>query len=106
MKRLCLLLIVIAVILTALPTIGLAQDEITVIFSDAQAQFPYAITFYLEAESTNEIIDIDLEYRVKRQSLVPISCRVSVDFIQGQRVAASWTWDMLQTGGLPPGIEV
>ena len=106
MKRLCLLLIVIAVTLTALPTVGLAEDEIAVTFSGAQAQFPLAITFYLEAESTNEIIDIDLEYRVKRQSLVPISCRVSVDFTQGQRVSASWTWDMLQTGGLPPGIEV
>jgi len=106
MRRLFLLLIVALVLFAAVPTIGLAQDEIAVIFSGAQAQFPYAITFQLEAESATEITDIDLEYRVERQSLVPVSCRVNVDFTQGQRVAASWTWDMLETGGLPPGTEV
>lgn len=106
MRRLCLLLLVTLVLLAAVPTIGLAQDEITVISSGAQAQFPYAITFDLEAESATEITDIDLEYRVERRSLVPVSCRVNVDFSQGQRVTASWTWDMLDTGGLPPATEV
>jgi len=106
MKRLCFLLVVILVLLAILPSTGLAQDEITIISSGAQAQFPYTITFDLEAESATEIIDIDLEYRVERQSLVPFSCRVNVDFTQGQRVVASWTWDMLETGGLPPGVMV
>ena len=106
MKRLCLLLMLFLVLLILSPATSLAQDEITVLSSDAQAQFPYAITFRLEAEASTEIADIDLEYRVSRRSLVPVSCRVDVDFTPAQRVAASWTWDMLETGGLPPGTEI
>lgn len=109
MKRLSLLLMLffaLPVLHILSPATSLAQDEITVISSDAQAQFPTAITFRLEAEATTEIADIDLEYRTSRRSLIPVSCRVDVDFTPGQRVAASWTWDMLETGGLPPGTEI
>ena len=109
MKRLSLLLMLfftLPVLHILLPATSLAQDEITLISSYAQAQFPTAITFRLEAEASTEIADIDLEYRPSRRSLIPVSCRVDVDFTPGQRVAASWTWDMLETGGLPPGTEI
>ncbi|MFQ5925505.1 MAG: peptidase MA family metallohydrolase [Dehalococcoidia bacterium] len=106
MKRLCLLLMVAFALLIAFPGIGVAQDEITVISSDADPDFPYRITFNLEAESTTEITDIDLAYRLERLSLAPISYRVDADFTPGPRVNASWTWNMLETGGLPPGVEV
>lgn len=106
MKRLCLLLIVALALLIAFPGISVAQDEITVLSSGDMSVFPYAITFNLEAESSTEITDIDLAYRVERLSLVPISCRVDADFTPGLRVNATWTWNMLETGGLPPGAEV
>ena len=88
------------------PATSLAQGEISVISSDARAQFPSEITFSVEAEAATEISDIDLVYRLGRQSLIPVSCRVDVDFTPGQQVTASWTWDMLETGGLPPGAEI
>jgi hypothetical protein len=106
MKRLCLLLIVFIALLLALPGVAQAQDEITVISSSTLSVFPNSITFNLEAESDVQITDIDLKYRIKRLSLVPVSYRVDVDFTPGARVAASWTWNMLETGGLPPGAEV
>lgn len=106
MKRLGLFLILVLAFFSAFPSIGLAQDGITVLSSDALAQFPLAISFSLDAESASEITDVDLECRVERLSLVPVSCRVDADFTPGQRVAASWTWNMLETGGLPPGTEV
>jgi len=60
----------------------------------------------MEAEAASDIADIDLVYRKSGESLIPVSSRVDVDFIPGQLVAASWTWDMLETGGLPPGTEI
>jgi hypothetical protein len=84
----------------------LAQGEITVISSDAETQFPSTITFSLEAEAASDITDIDLVYRKSGESLIPVSSRVDVDFTPGQLVTASWTWDMLETGGLPPGMEI
>ena len=93
-------------ILFSLSTALLAQGEITVISSDAETQFPSTITFSLEAEAASDIADIDLVYRKNGESLIPVSSRVDVDFIPGQLVTASWTWDMLETGGLPPGTEI
>ncbi len=93
-------------ILFSLSTALLAQGEITVISSDAETQFPSTITFSLEAEAATDITDIDLVYRKSGESLIPVSSRVDVDFIPGQLVTASWTWDMLETGGLPPGTEI
>jgi hypothetical protein len=93
-------------ILFSISTTILAQGEITVISSDAEMQFPSTITFSMEAEAASDIADIDLVYRKSGESLIPVSSRVDVDFIPGQLVAASWTWDMLETGGLPPGTEI
>lgn len=93
-------------ILFSLSTALLAQGEITVISSDAETQFPSTITFSLEAEAATDITDIELVYRKNGESLIPVSSRVDVDFIPGQLVTASWTWDMLETGGLPPGTEI
>ena len=93
-------------ILFSISTTILAQGEITVISSDAEMQFPSTITFSMEAEAASDIADIDLVYRKTGESLIPVSSRVDVDFIPGQLVAASWTWDMLETGGLPPGTEI
>lgn len=93
-------------VLSISPVTCVAQGEITVISSDAEAQFPSAITFHLEAEAATEIAGVDLEYRLSRQRLSAVSCRVDVDFDPGKLVVASWTWDMLDTGGLPPGAEV
>ncbi len=104
MKRLCLLLIALIALL-AMPGVARAQEGITVISSSTSSTFPYSITFNLEAESDAEITDIDLEYRMKRLSLLPASGRVDVDFTPGLRVEASWTWNLLETGGLPPGAE-
>jgi hypothetical protein len=113
-KRLSRLLIVSFVLslLIAVPILFsisitiLAQGEITVISSDTEMQFPSTITFSLEVEAASDIADIDLVYRKSGESLIPVSSRVDVDFIPGQLVAASWIWDMLETGGLPPGTEI
>lgn len=106
MKRLCFLLMLNLILVAEFPFVTLAKDEVNVISSDAQSQFPQAIVFTLEVEAATEIEDIDLEYRVSRSDLVPVSCRVDADFTPGQKVNASWTWNMLETGGLPPGAEV
>jgi len=85
---------------------ALADGGVSIKSSGAEPQFPSAITFTLEAEADSDIVDVDLEYRVLRRSLVPESCRVDVDFTDGETVTATWRWDMLETGGLPPGTEV
>jgi len=104
--RFCLLVILAVVLIAAFPLTGSADVDITVISSEAQSQFPGSIVFRLEAEAPANIVDIDLHYRVVKSTLVPATCRVDADFTSGQTVSASWTWNMLETGGLPPGTAV
>lgn len=106
MKRIFVLTLLALAVSVLCPASGRAQDWVTVTSSDAEAQFPTAITFTLEAETDKDIADVDLEYRVNRRGLIPESCRVDVDFTADQQLVASWTWNMLTTGGLPTGTEV
>lgn len=109
MRRICAF-VTISLVSLAVAALGsgttLAKEGVSIISSGAEAWFPSAIIFTLEAEADSDIVDIDLEYRVSRSSLVPESCRVDVDFTPAEVVTASWRWDMLETGGLPPGTEV
>ena len=99
------LLIAIPILFSISTTIS-AQGEITIISGDAEMRFPSTITFSMGVEAASDIADIDLVYRKSGESLIQVSSRVDLDFIPGQLVAASWTWDMLETGGLPPGTEI
>jgi len=104
----CRLAIVLVVIWLTLFPCGVADAAggIEVVSSDAETNFPYSITFSLEAEAAVNIVDIDIECRVLRRSLVPVTCRNEVGFDAGGHVAVSWDWDMQDTGGVPPGTEI
>ena len=106
MNRFILSLVITLGIILSFPSAGMAQDGITVISSGAEALFPNSITFNLEAQSTSNITGVDLLYTVDSRSLVPFDCRVALDFTADKEVNASWTWDMLETGGLPVGTEI
>ena len=83
-----------------------ADSGIEAISSDARADFPQGVTFSLEARAATDIVGIDIECQVVRRSLVDVFCRSDVDFDVDRQVMVSWTWDMQDTGGLPPGTEI
>ncbi|MEA1959438.1 MAG: peptidase MA family metallohydrolase [Chloroflexota bacterium] len=105
--RLFLIALVLALVLSVVPSaIVVAQGDITILSSDAKAQFPYSITFSMEAMSTSDIVDVDIEIQADRRSLVPQSYRSDTDFESDQNVDVSWTWNMFETGGIPPGTDI
>lgn len=87
---------------------GLASADggIEIVSIDTRSDFPYSITFSLETRSSVDIVDIDIECRVLRRSLVPVTCRNEVEFDAGGHLMVSWDWDMQDTGGVPPGTEI
>jgi len=103
----CLALVLLVLALALVPS-GLANADggIEVVSSDAQTDFPQSITFSLEARASTDITDVDIECQVVRRSLVSVSCRSDVAFDADEHVMVSWTWDMQDTGGLPPGTEI
>ncbi len=78
----------------------------TVTLGSPAVDFPDSILFRMEAESDAEITDVSLQYRMDRMGIFPVTSVVFPDFAPGQKATAAWTWDMEQTGGLPPGADL
>jgi hypothetical protein len=83
-----------------------AQGELRVVSSSAEALFPDSISFELAAESDVDITDIRLHYKVIRDSFADVTSETCLEFEPSTAVEVTWNWDMVRTGGLPPGISV
>ena len=75
----------------------------TVTLGDPEVDFPRSIVFRMAAESDAAITGISLQYRMDRMSIFPVTSVVFPDFAPGEETTVAWTWEMEQTGGLPPG---
>lgn len=72
----------------------------------ADIQFPDTITFSLKADNSASITSVALEYGTDQQTCGTVIARAFPDFTPGKKVSASWTWEMRQSGSLPPGAEI
>ncbi|HUT97170.1 MAG TPA: peptidase MA family metallohydrolase [Dehalococcoidales bacterium] len=97
---LCLMMAVFA------PVIAQAQDELTVVSSGAEADFPARLVFNLSARSNFVITDIRLCYSIERTSFADVFVEAVVDFVPDSTVDVSWRLEMVMAGGLPPGSSV
>jgi len=88
------------------PSLVQAQSELVILDSSAQAEFPSKLHFSLSAQSDVNITDIRLHYTVDRVSLAQVTSEVYIEFVPNPVVDAEWAWDMIKTGGLPPGSSV
>jgi hypothetical protein len=98
-------LITLALLLFFSPSLVAAGDDIIVIASDVEIDFPDQAVFTIEAESSADIVDIRLYYQVDRMNYAEVVSEGWADFTLGSRVEANWVWDMRNTS-LPPGAEV
>jgi len=92
------------VILPALP-VG-AQTGIEVTSSSANVQFPTAIVFNITAQSNSPITDIRLHYSVEHLGFANVFSEAFLTISPSTKITTQWKWDMVQSGGLPPGTVV
>ena len=83
-----------------------AQGKLEILASSAQVEFPSKLNFSLSAQSEVNITDIRLHYTVDRLGHAQVTSEVYIEFVPATAVEVSWTWDMIRTGGLPPGSGV
>ena len=74
--------------------------------SAVTVQFPTSIAFQVSAKSGAIITDIRLHYAVDELGFADVTAEAFVTFTPSATVTASWTWQMVQSGGLPPGTVV
>ncbi len=68
--------------------------------------FPNTATFSAALSANAEITSITLEYGDKQQTCGDVIAKAYPQFEAGKTVQAEWTWDMRQSGSLPPGAQI
>ncbi len=104
-KKTLFMVAALVLLMTVLSPVN-AQTEIEVPVASAQAVFPYSIDFNLSIESGVDITDVRLHYVVDREGFAKVTSEVKIDIVPDTSVAASWSWDMIKTGGMPSGTVV
>ena len=107
MKKFALIALILCLSLGILsPGLVQAQDELTILDSSVQLDFPTRLNFSVSAQSDVDITDIRLHYIVDQLSHVQVTSEVYIEFVPATTVETRWTWDMRRTGGLPPGSRI
>ena len=83
----------------ASPLVDVSQNEVVI-------NFPETATFKLEATGASEIQSVVLEYGNEQQTCGEVIAKAYPQFTSGTSVSTEWTWEMRQSGSLPPGSQL
>lgn len=100
------LILLILILTLALPTQVLAAPQADVEADSALLDFPNTVTFSATLSAPAEIVDVTLEYGSEQLTCGEVIAKAFPDFVPGTSTQASWTWDMRQSGSLPPGASI
>lgn len=74
--------------------------------NEISLRFPEAATFRASFSSETDITSIVLEYGNEQQTCGEVIAKAFPQFIPGKTVDVEWTWEMRQSGSLPPGAQL
>ncbi len=83
-----------------------AQAAASVIENRAEIDFPNTLTFKLKLEHTTSITSLILEYGDIQQTCGEVIARAFPEFNPSKNLSVSWSWDMRQSGSIPPGAQI
>ena len=83
----------------ASPAADISRNEVVL-------NFPETVTFKLDVSATSEIQSVVLEYGNEQQTCGEVIAKAYPIFTPGTSVSTEWTWEMRQSGSLPPGSQL
>lgn len=83
----------------AAPRADVMDDQVT--FS-----FPETATFSATLTSNANITSVTLEYGNEQQTCGDVIAKAFPEFTSAKTTQSEWTWDMRQSGSLPPGASI
>lgn len=104
--RLSLLAILIAALLTARTAQAAPSAAVQTVYDRARLNFPNTLTFEARLQSSSEIRSVVLEYGADQLTCGTVIAKAFPQFTPGTSVDVSWTWDMRQSGSMPPGALI
>jgi hypothetical protein len=85
---------------------ALAASQADVTKDQAVIAFPNTITFSATLKSNANITSVVLEYGTKQLTCGEVIAKAFPQFTPAPSVDVEWTWDMRQSGSLPPGASI
>lgn len=105
-----LLILTSALLLAALvfpvPAVASAAPGAEVIDDQPALNFPESITFRATIASSAPVTSVVLEYGAQQLTCGSVVAKAFPQFTPGATVHAEWTWEMRQSGSLPPGATL
>lgn len=89
-----------------LPTPAFASSPADVTNNEVIFNFPETATFIATISSDSDIQSIVLEYGNEQETCGEVIAKAFPQFTPGKTVEAEWTWEMRQSGSLPPGAKL
>jgi hypothetical protein len=83
-----------------------AQANIQVVNDAASLAFPDTIDFKAGFQGSGNITSVVLEYGSYQLTCGTVEAKAFPTFTPGKDVQVDWTWEMRQSGSLPPGASV
>ncbi|HET9910532.1 MAG TPA: peptidase MA family metallohydrolase [Anaerolineales bacterium] len=104
MRKLTLAILLSLSLLTVTP--AFASPLLNVTNNEIILNFPETATFRATITSDVEITSVVLEYGNEQQTCGEVVAKAFPQFTPGTTVDAEWTWEMRQSGSLPPGAQL
>jgi len=86
--------------------VGIQSSSASVAQNDAELNFPENIVFSLDLKSADNVAQVKLHYGTIRDACGTVSALAYPEFTTGSSINALWEWNMLQSGGEPPGTTI
>jgi len=83
----------------AAPRADVTEDQVTF-------DFPNTATFSATLEASSSITSVTLEYGNEQQTCGDVIAIAFPEFTSAKTTEVVWTWDMRQSGSLPPGASI
>lgn len=91
-------------LLTVSTARALPQTDVTE--NNVRLEFPETATFSATITADTDIVSVVLEYGNEQQTCGEVIAKAYPEFTPGRTVNAAWTWEMRQSGSLPPGAQL
>jgi len=104
-KTLILLTLILSLnLFTIQPAFASPQADVT--NNQAVISFPVSVTFSAQINATANITSVVLEYGTEQLTCGEVVAKAFPQFTPGKSVNIEWTWEMRQSGSLPPGATI
>lgn len=91
-------------LLTVATAHALPQTDVT--NNNVILEFPETATFSATITADTDIVSVVLEYGNRQQTCGEVIAKAYPEFTPGKRADVAWTWEMRQSGSLPPGAQL